>query len=293
MNHRKYAVVGGDSRSIEVANSLAKSGADVKVYGIDSVPAEVFDQHISLCKTAGQALLDSNIIILPLPMTTDNATINTPLSDRKVSIDEVFSHHSGGKVFLGGKIGEKVKNMAKTYSAYVLDYAERDELAVQNAVPTAEGAIQIALEEMPITLHNSKCLIIGYGRIGKILAKMLDGISAHVTCSARRYSDMAYIKSMGYVSVDTSQLSGILGQFDLIINTVPAKVLDEAILKQIRKDTLIIDLASKPGGVDFETAKDLGLNTIWALSLPGKVAPTTAGKIIYETIENMIEELGV
>ena len=82
-------------------------------------------------------------------------------------------------------------------------------------------------------------------------------------------------------------------KFDLIINTVPAKVLEESILKQVRKDTLIIDLASKPGGVDFETAKELGLNTIWALSLPGKVAPVTAGRIIYETIENMIEELGV
>ena len=293
MNNRKYAVVGGDFRAIEVANSLARAGYSVMVYGINSVSAEVFDPNIILCETASRALLDSNIIILPLPMTTDNEYINTPLSDRRISIDEVFSYHSGGKVFLGGKIGEKVKNMAKTYSAYVLDYMERDELTIQNAVPTAEGAIQIAMEEMPVTLHNSQCLIIGYGRIGKVLSKMLDGIGAHVTCSARKHSDMAYIKSMGYQCADTARLSGSLEKFDLIINTVPAKVLEESILKQVKKSTLIIDLASKPGGVDFETAKELGLNTIWALSLPGKVAPVTAGRIIYDTIENMIEELWV
>ena len=91
----------------------------------------------------------------------------------------------------------------------------------------------------------------------------------------------------------TGDLSGCAGDFDVIFNTVPAEVLDRNVLEQIPDDTLIIDLASKPGGVDFSAAKELGKKVIWALSLPGKTAPITSGRIIKETILNMLCEMEV
>jgi dipicolinate synthase subunit A len=134
---------------------------------------------------------------------------------------------------------------------------------------------------------------LGFGRIGKILARMLLGIGANVTVEARKYQDLAWIKSYGYNGVHLNQLEKVIGNYDVIFNTIPSVILDTEILSKIKKDCLVIDLASKPGGVDFEMARDMGLKVIWALSLPGKVAPNTAGNIIKDTIFNIIDELGV
>lgn len=148
------------------------------------------------------------------------------------------------------------------------------------------------MQETPYTIHSSNCLVIGYGRVGKVMAKTLSGLSAHTYVAARKYSDIAWIKANGYNPVPIKELGDSIGKFDIIFNTVPSLVLDFRLLPKINKDCLIIDLASKPGGVDFEVARDLGKKVIWALSLPGKVAPDTAGDIIKDTIVNILEELG-
>lgn len=133
----------------------------------------------------------------------------------------------------------------------------------------------------------------GYGKVGKMLAKDLYGIGADTFVEARKYADLALIEGHGLKPVPMESLKDKIGEFDIIFNTVPALILNNEILKSVRKDALIIDLASKPGGVDFERAKEYGLNVIWALGLPGKVAPITSGMIIKDTIMNIIREMGV
>ena len=164
-----------------------------------------------------------------------------------------------------------------------------EELTVLNSIPTAEGAIQIAMEKSLITLHNSKCLVLGFGRIGKILAKMLLGIGAQVYCEARKEQDIAWIKSYGYNAIHLNDLDNNLGNFDFIFNTIPYLILDKSRLSLIKSECLLIDLASKPGGIDFEEAEKLKLQTDWALALPGKVAPKTAAGYIYEIIKNIVK----
>ena len=144
---------------------------------------------------------------------------------------------------------------------------------------------------MPITLHSSRCLITGYGRIGKVLARMLKGMGAHVSVEARKYADLAMIDSIGCEAVSLGELPLAVGSFDVIFNTVPAMLFDRKLLRHIDRKTLIIDLASKPGGVDFEAAKEMGIRVIWALSLPGKIAPVTSGAIIKDTIMNIMSEI--
>ena len=159
-------------------------------------------------------------------------------------------------------------------------------------MPTAEGAIQLAMEELPITLHGARVLVIGYGRLGRVLADRLAGLKARVSVAARRYADLAWAENCGYGVEHTGQLEGWLCGYDLIVNTVPAQVLGRLELEDVKEDCLILDLASKPGGVDLRAAGELGLTVIWALSLPGKVAPVTAGAAIKSTIYNMLQEAG-
>lgn len=169
------------------------------------------------------------------------------------------------------------------------DYFLREELQILNAVPTAEGALQVAMQECPFTIHSSRCLVVGYGRIGKVLARMLKSLDATVYVSARKRSDLAWIRAAGCIPVKTSEIGNLIADADIVFNTVPAMVIGKEEFRRARKETLFIDLASKPGGIDFEEAKISGVNAVWLLSLPGKVAPLTAGDIIAETVLNILE----
>lgn len=144
-----------------------------------------------------------------------------------------------------------------------------------------------------ITLHGSKSIVLGFGRCGKVLAHMLKGIGTDVSVAARSVADLAYIESYGYKALHLSNISKEIGIYDFVFNTIPTMILDEKKLDKINKKCLIIELASKPGGVDLDVAKKLGINVIDAQSLPGKVAPETAAKIIYDTILNAYKDMGV
>ena len=290
MGNIKFTVIGGDIRSIKLANFIAQDGYKVDIYGFNNAS---FDTGLPESPDMNTAVNEADIVIGPLPCSNDNETINAPFHQGKIYINEVFQTMKKNQIFIAGRMSNKIQHLAQLYNVNTVDILEREDMAVLNAIPTAEGAIQIAMEEMAITLHDSVCLILGFGRIGKILAKMLSALGADVYVEARKFSDIAWIKSYGYKPVLLDNIDNIITKANDIFNKIPSIILDENKLKLLNKDCLIIDLASKPGGVDFDKAKELGVKAIWALSLPGKVAPITAAKFIKETVFNIIGELGV
>ena len=162
-----------------------------------------------------------------------------------------------------------------------------------NAVAAAEGAIGLIMQETAVTIWNAKILVLGFGRIGKLLCHRLAALGADVTATARTPADLAWIRAYGYKAVPTSQIDRTLGGYDAIVSTIPACVMNEARLREVAAECLCLDLASKPGGMDFAAASRLGVRAMWALSLPGEVAPTTSGAIIRDTIYNILREHGI
>ena len=195
------------------------------------------------------------------------------------------------KTLIAGNINKEILKNAESEDVKVIDLLKREELAVLNTISTAEGAIQIAMEETSRTIHGSNVLVMGFGRIGKILAKMLNGIGAKVYCEARKNEDFAWIKAYGYNLVPLKNLKNEISKFDIIINTIPSMILTREYLERVNKEALLIDVASMPGGVDNIVAKELGIRTILALSLPGKVAPITSAEFIKDTFYNILEEI--
>jgi len=234
-----------------------------------------------------QGILNADIILMGIPVTNDGITLNAPFCGEKILLSDIAALAGDKKIIFGGKIPEGF------FDGRVYDIAKRDDFAMYNAVPTAEGALEIAMCETRHTVWGSKCLMVGYGKIGKMLCKMFSGVGAEVTATARKAFDIAMIESMGFESARTSDIVNIISRYDIIINTVPEKVIGDDALLNMRKDALIIDTASKPGGFDIEKAKGMGLNAISALSLPGKVAPKTSGEIICTTVCNILNEPGV
>ncbi len=284
-----FAIIGGDMRQACLTELFASDGHCITAFGLEKAG------HI---KGARQGILNEAAIsgydcyVLPLPVSNQNGCLNTPLSDTGINLISLLRSFPKGSLICGGRIEEDYINLCSELGLSVFDYFKREELAIANAAITAEGAIQIAMEETGITLSRAKVLVVGYGRVGKMLSHRLHSLGAEVTVSARKLSDMAWIKAYGYKAVNTAQLETVLPEFDIIFNTVPARVLGEDRLKLVDPSCLCIELASKPGGMDFNAASGLGLKSIWALSLPGRVAPVTAGTIIRDTIYNILREEG-
>ena len=285
--NKVFSVIGGDIRFIRVAERLAQQGFLVLTAGLGEDLKE--SGILKICSTE-YAVKNSDYIILPLPITSDNLYINTPDSDTKITIDEVTANLSPKQVVFGGKVSKNLAETITAIGAECEDYLEREDFAVQNAIPTAEGSISIAMQEMSRTIYQSRCLVTGYGRIAKILGRYLQSLGAFVTIAARKTSDIVWAEAQGHHAIHTKDILKDGQRYDLIFNTVPSMLFDGEKLQCIDNDCIIIDLASKPGGVDFDVAAELGLNVIWALSLPGKVAPISAGDIIYNTIMTIISE---
>ncbi len=284
----RISVLGGDDRSIKLANLLKKDGHNIKLFGFDRVEINTLETSENL----DSAISESNIVIGPLPCSNDNTLLNTPLYSEKIIIEEIFKNMNSDQLFIAGKISKEISSIASFYNINTIDLLRREEMAVLNAIPTAEGAIQVAMEELDITIHGANTMVLGFGRIGKVLANMLQGIGANVYVEARNYTDLAWVSSYGYIPLHLNEIGAYIHEMDVIFNTIPSMVLNEEMLLKLRKESLIVDLASIPGGVDFEKSKELGIKTVWALGLPGKVAPVTAAGIMKDTIYNIIEELG-
>jgi dipicolinate synthase subunit A len=282
-----FWVVGGDLRQVSLAGLLQQDGHTVQTYAMERRP-----EQASLTGSDTLAGLErADCVILPLPAAGEGELLHAPLSDRRIALPDLVAAMRPGQLLCGGKLPPSLVKLARAREILVADYFAREELAVKNAVPTAEGAIQIAMEELPTTLQDTRVLVIGFGRLGKMLAQRLRGLGAQVTVSARSYADLAWIEALGFQAERTDELEGWLCNYGLIINTVPALVLGEAALEDVSPDCLLLDLASRPGGIDREAAAALGLKVIWALSLPGKVAPATSGRIIRDTVYHILQEV--
>lgn len=281
-----FSVAGGDARLLYLASALKNDGSPVSLWGF-----ELYGKPLPLpLSSIRDALSDADAVILPYPAENGRGALNAPFADASMTLTSILPLLKRGAAVFGGRLPERFTADVSAVGCSCFDYSLREELTVANALPTAEGAVQIALEELPRTLHASRCLVIGYGRIGKMLSELLRAFGAEVTVSARRASDFAWIQARSLHTLNTSALSGRLEDFDVIFNTAPAQILTERLLAQTRQDVLIIDLASDPGGVDTAAARALSRRVIHALSLPGRVAPETAGRIICDTIKNIISE---
>ncbi|MGN0453463.1 MAG: dipicolinate synthase subunit DpsA [Ruminococcus sp.] len=279
-----FACIGGDKRQLYCARALCDDGYVVSLGGFDAVK-EMKNIEIT---TPFEAALMSEAIILPLPCVNSIGEIPAPFSREDIPLsDDLITAMKGKKIFCG--FADKLRKATPKLTAEIYDYYSREEFAIANSVATAEGALELAMRHFEGTVNGAKCLVIGYGRIGKSLANILKAMGARLTVSARKASDLQWIELMGANAVRTDNLH-TQKAFDMIFNTVPAPVLGPVLLAKIAVNAVVIDLASGEGGVDFYAAERLGITAIHALSLPGKAAPKTAGEIVKNTIYNIIEE---
>lgn len=284
---KSIAVVGGDLRVIKLIEMLVKDGYKVYTYALENSEELLSMDTVEMCPTLEETVKECKVVVGPLPLSSDRKRISAPFGRNDVTLEEFIECLEGKKLIAGNII---IKDELEEKGIESIDLFRREEFTVLNTIATAEGTIQLAMEETSRTVHGSNVLVMGFGRIGKVLANMLDGIGAKVYCEARKDEDIAWIKAYGYNPIHLNDLNEHLGKFDIIINTIPFQVLDKDRLELVNPEVVIIDIASNPGGVDRFAAKQKGIKLIWALSLPGKVAPISSAEFIKETIYHILEE---
>ncbi len=281
-NLNNILIIGGDSRQLYMADYFEEQGFKVMIYGLP-------EKNRKCEKNIKDAISTAEIIILPLPATKDGKYF-TSIIPIKEQIEDITVNFKENQLVFGGMLNKGLETKIAKRTNKVYDYFKREELTIKNTIPTVQGILKTMIDNIEYTIHSSKCAIFGYGRVAKVTADIISSIGADVTVCARKYGDIAAAEVKGLNSCMISDFYNISHEFDIIINTVPSVVINRKILKNVRSDCLIIDVASAPYGTDFAAAYELGLNAVQCSSLPGKVAPKTAGKIIADAIINILKE---
>jgi len=283
--NKKIGIFGGDKRQVYMALSLLDKDYSVYTY-------RLFNQikhknHIEVCGL-DELMKNCRILIGPIPLTKDLVTI----SDGTVCGSENTIIHLLNKdhMLFGGMIPSDIIKVCDKKGVFCYDLMKSDKIAVLNAIATAEGAIMEAIRISDRNLHQSRCLVLGYGRCGKVIADKLKGLNANTTIAARNEDALAYASAAGFSTIKLCDIKALLPCCQYIFNTIPALVLDQECLKLVSEDVVIIDIASAPGGIDYEYALNHGINAKLCLGIPGKVAPRASADILVTEIEALIKE---
>lgn len=257
----KISIIGGDKRDIYLMQDLVKLGASVTAVGFHPCPEL---EQVHLVDNLEAAIFKAQVLILPMGGTDLEGNIKTMDPDITLRLSpEIAATIPEGVIVIIGFARDFVKEWANRYKWKLFEIAKMDLVAILNSIPSAEGAIQMAMEKLPITIHGSNSFVLGFGRVGKTLARMLNGIGARTTVVARKRPDLARVLEMGYRPLHLSELHQHIHEADVIFNTIPALILDHKLLSLMNKDALIIDLASSPGELILLLLKKWGYRLFW------------------------------
>jgi dipicolinic acid synthetase, A subunit len=282
----RLAIIGGDEREIYLIPELQKMGAYIVGVGFENAsPIEGLKLVPTLLDAVGQV----DVLIFPMFGTDERGVVKAKYAVSPIVLNkEVLEAIPARVPLLIGFARPALKSAAEKMGLQLIETIKFDEITILNSIPSAEGAIQMAMEATNITIHGSKSMVLGLGRFGWTLARMLHGMGAHVTGVARKASDLARAVEMGLNAIHFTDLEDEIGHAEIIFNTVPHLILDSVMLEKVSRDAVIVDLASIPGGTDFEYAQMLGIKSLLAPGLPGIVAPKTAGRILAQVYPQLI-----
>lgn len=280
-------IIGGDRREVELYFHLKEIGANVYLYGFEKYPCP---KEVTLINNLIESIKLSQVIITPLTGIEADGEVYAPFASQKIFLNEknILSAIAPQTLFMAGYVCPSLKELLQQRNIIVCETRDMDEISIPNAIPTAEGAIQAAMAHTDFTINNSQCFVLGFGRCGKILAQTLKALGADVTVAVRRKEVLPWIEAFKMKPLLLSRLAEEIHKAQIIFNTIPAIVLNAEVLYRANKSSLIIDIATYPGGVDFPLAERLKIKTLFLPGLPGRVAPKTAAQILCKVYPDLI-----
>ena len=273
-------LAGGDRRSTELARLLA-ARPEFLVFALD------LGEGLPQPEEGFQA----DILILPVPATSDGVCLKAPQAGEKLPIETALSYlKPGGKVYGGlTGAGKGIPALCAERGAAFADFLADETFTRLNAEATAEIMLALLILDLPVCLPEAEVVVLGGGRIAKGLARRLIACGAGCTLAARNPAQRAEAEAFGAETAPLDRLSDILPARDAVLNTIPALVVDGETAARIPPEALVYELASAPGGFTPEALRIRAAKP--ALSLPGKYAPLSCARWMERLIlhENLKE----
>lgn len=279
----KYAIVGGDMRSILLAETLAADGHTVHCFANEKVEIKGCVE----CSCLPSCLYAADAVFLPIPA-EKGGVLNAPFSDVRKSAEELLACLAPGQKLIGGAIDSRLLPLASSGGIQVFDLLKDESFAEFNALLTAEAALGLLIHDCDRAVLGSRSLVLGYGRIGKALSSRLMALGSGVTVAARSETALSAAKNTGVKTIELTELESGIGDFDFIINTVPARILSNTALCSADENAVFLELTSAPGGFDENLAKNVGLKVIPAPGLPGRFSPRSAAQYIKQLVYSAV-----
>ncbi|WP_071395288.1 dipicolinic acid synthetase subunit A [Bacillus tuaregi] len=286
----QIAIIGGDARQLEIIRKLTELDAKLSLIGFEQL-----DHAFSGATKEKIADLDFSQIdalILPVAGTSLEGNVDTIFSNEKVILtEEMLKKTPPHCVIFSGITNSYLSSITDGATRPLVQLFKRDDVAIYNSIPTVEGTIMMAIQHTDFTIHGSNVTVLGLGRVGMSVARTFHSLGARVKVGARKSEHIARITEMGLTPFQLDDIIEWVKDTDILINTIPHQVVSANVISKMPVHTLIIDLASKPGGTDFRYAEKRGIKALLAPSLPGIVAPKTAGNILAGVLSNILQEL--
>jgi dipicolinate synthase subunit A len=285
----QIAVIGGDARQLEIIRKLTELDARLSLIGFEQL------DH-SFTGAVKEKLADvdfSNIdtLILPVPGTNLEGQVETIFSNENVILTgDMLMNSPDHCTIYSGISNSYLNGITNQAKRTLVQLFERDDVAIYNSIPTVEGTIMMAIQHTDFTIHGSNIIVLGLGRVGMSVARTFASLGAKVKVGARKSEHLARITEMGLAPFHFNELEGVVKDVDILINTVPYPIVSASVISKMPAHTLVIDLASKPGGTDFRYAEKRGIKALLAPGLPGIVAPKTAGQILANVLAQLLQD---
>ncbi|MFE8699129.1 dipicolinic acid synthetase subunit A [Cytobacillus sp. FJAT-54145] len=285
----QIAVIGGDARQLEIIRKLTELDAKLSLVGFEQLDHAFSGATKEKIDEVDFANLD--VIILPVPGTNLEGQIETIFSNEKVFLlEEMLMKTPDHCTVYSGITNSYLTGITKQANRRLVQLFERDDVAIYNSIPTVEGTIMMAIQHTDFTIHGSNVSVLGLGRVGMSVARIFDALGANVKVGARKSEHLARITEMGLEPFHLNDLEDEVNDVDIVINTIPHLIVNASVISRMPPHTLVIDLASKPGGTDFRYAEKRGIKALLAPGLPGIVAPKTAGQILANVLSQLLKD---
>ncbi|WP_232697090.1 dipicolinate synthase subunit DpsA [Brevibacillus daliensis] len=288
---KHVAFVGGDARQLEVIKKCIQLDATVTLVGFDNLESN-FTGATKKPFTC-DVLKDADALILPIVGTDDKGFIESIFSTKTMQVTKEHAQALRKDcVVYTGMAKPYLKQLLREHDVSLVELLNRDDVAIYNSIPTVEGALMVTIQNTDVTIHGSEVIVLGLGRVGMSLARVLHALGARVKVGVKRPEHIARSNEMGIQAFDLDDFKSQVTNVNMIFNTIPALVITAEIIAQMPQSAFILDIASRPGGTDFRYAERRGIKAVLAPSLPGIVAPKTAGQIIARTLSRLLAEQG-
>jgi dipicolinate synthase subunit A len=286
----QIAIIGGDARQLEIIRKLTELDAKLSLIGFEQLDHAFTGATKEKMNEIDFSKIDS--IILPVAGTGLDGHVDTIFSNEKIILsEEMLTKTPSHCTVFSGITNSYLSGITSSAKRRLVQLFSRDDVAIYNSIPTVEGTIMMAIQHTDFTIHGSDVTVLGLGRVGMSVARTFHMLGARVKVGARKPEHIARITEMGLTPFHLDELSHWVKDTDICINTIPHQIVTANIISKMPVHTLIIDLASKPGGTDFRYAEKRGIKALLAPSLPGIVAPKTAGNILANILSQLLQEV--